>query len=470
MNNFLEWLEQKHPEYLNEQIGDIGMSRVIAPERTPKEIEAREDLLKNYLPVTDADIDALPIDDFKKAQMKKYYHMKNLVADSWSTGWFSDRTLLSTFFPGSDSQVQYRAAEKEFKNLIATQGWKTGKMWGFLYASDVWFRPKTDNEKYKDVKFTINQLKNKIDGLIDKNKRNAELQRTKLTDTYSKDRRIPVDTIDSVIDKKQDFIKNYVPLDGKYVYDKYKNSHPNEARLALLYLTKMNMRNGLTPNKTMISSADAVAYPFNWLTEKGATDITEEEQVAFKEIKDRENFDKDHRIDWNQFGKRWYRTKTKQEQIADARKEISELEAKMKELEKTADKSITGLSALEQLQKYQDKRREELNSLADREKEMIKSGEWLIDEKGELAKDPKGNYIPTRKNPKHKEIMPNKKYLPPKEDDDLPDIFKKPAPPVRTPDPNRKFRDPFETTPIPTPKRPAGSTGTNKDIDPFQRR
>jgi hypothetical protein len=465
MNNFLEWLEQKHPEYLNEQIGDIGLSRVIAPERTPKEIEAREDLLKNYLPVTDADIDKLPIDAHKRAHMKRYYHMKNLVADTWFSGYLSDRTLLSTFFPGSDSQVHYNQAEQEFKKLIASQGWKTGKMWGFLYASDVWFRPKTDTEKYKDVRFTINQLQNKIDGLIDKNKINAKLQQQRLTQLHGTDREIPVDTIDSVINEKEKFIKNYLPLDGKYIFDKYKNSVPDEARLALHYLTKMNMRNNLTPNKTMTSSADAVAYPFYWLTEKGGG-ITREEQAAFKEIKDREYYDEDHSIEWKQFGSRWYRTKTKEEQIADARKEISELQAKMKELEKTADKSETGLSALEQLEKFQDERRNQANSLADREKEMIKSGQFMIGPDGKLLRDLKGNPIPTKKDTKSKD-----RYIPPDPKDD---IYRSEDPPLRTPKPRSESEsepvDPYKVLPTrPAPKRPAGSS-TKKNNDPYANR
>lgn len=456
MNNFLEWLEQKHPEYLNEQSRGLlpsdGLQNSMKPD--PKAITEREDLLKNYLPITDEDIDALPIEKIKKDQMKNYYHMKNLVADSWTDGYFSDRTLLATFFPGSDARAHYFEAEKNFRELIKTKGWKIGRAAGYLYNSEIWFRPKTGSEKYQDVRLSLEKLESKVEGLIDLNKRVAANDAQKKSN-YDRKRTAPKGPIDDFVKEKEDFIRNYVPLDAEYIFEKYKDISPEDAKNAVSYFLKNNIRNKLTQTIQ------------GWFT---APTITAKEQAAFKEIKDREysyaryNTD-DLNIEWKQFGARWYRTKNRQEQLADARKEISELKTKMKSLEQYADKASTGLSVIKQWEIEFQKDTDKLKAIEDNEKEMIKNKTHMIGPDGKLLRDLKGNPIPIKQDKKSKD-----RHSTPKQDDDLPDIWKKPPPPVRTPDPNRTFRDPFETTPRPTPKRPAGSTGTNKDINPFQTR
>jgi|688.fasta_scaffold14173_14 hypothetical protein len=476
MNNFLEWLEQKHPEYLNENQGLVkagefvvkhlgnlfskfgkgirpsGFTNSGSLQPNSEDYKERENVLRNYLPVTNEDIDNLPLSDDKKEKIKKYYNFTNIFADTWSSGWLSDRTLAASLFPFSDARAQWLAASNEFEFIRIEKGWIHGQKAGWLYGSNIWFRPKTATEKLADARLTVKQLQNKIKGLIDKDQMNMTLQAKKISDLYSRDRKITPNPLDADIDYKNDFVQNYVPLDPKYINDKYITTQPKKAKLAVNYLFKQMTHNELINN------------PLDWIGSFAST-VTRDEQVAWKDIKDLEYNDKNDYIEWKQFGYRWYRTKTKQEKIADATKKISELKAQMGELEKKADKSVTGLSALTQLEKYRDDLNDKANSIVEKEKEMIKSGKYMLDQKGELLRDRNGNPIPLKKDTKSKDRYPT---IDPKDD-----IYRSEEPPI-TPRPRSESEsepvNPFKVLPTrPASKRPAGSSTKNNN-NPYANR
>lgn len=484
MNNFLEWLEQKHPEYLNEQgfvkagefvIKQFGnflskFSKGIKPSLfggyrevlpSSEDYKERENILRNYLPVTNEDLDNLPIDADRKEKIKKYYNFTNIFADTWRSGWLSDRTLASILFPFSDARAQWLDCLNEFEFYRIEKGWVSGVKEGWIYDSNIWFRPKTPTEKLADARLTVRQLENKIKGLIDVYQMDIKLQSKKISDLYSRDRKITPSPLDADIDDKNDFVKNYVPLDPKYINDKYIKTQPNKAKLAVNYLFKQMTHNNLINN------------PLDWLG-SFASAVTRDEQVAWKDLKDLEYNDKNHYIEWKQFGYRWYRTKTKEEKIADATKEMSELKAQMGELEKKADKSMTGLSALTQLEKQRDDLNAKANSIVQREKEMIKSGDYMVDQNGELMRDPKGNYIKIKKDARSKDAKSKDRYSTPRPEDDLPNVYRPPAEPLTTPRPKSESEPesvpPYQLPTRPAPKRPAGSTGKNKPVNPYYER